>query len=166
MDGVVNSRLWLTFLTTAKGKLYTKDIQQKTKQRDLLFYSRQIDPDCAKLVAQLIKETDAKVVVSSSWRLPVRRFDPTFFYQIFEISGNSLPENCIIGCTPDTTDNCRGQEIQQWLEQSQHLDIKNWIILDDDKDMLPDQPLFKTNSMTGITKSIFEQAKLRLLNKE
>ena len=88
----------------------------------------------------LIDATDAKIVISSSWRV-----DGLDRMQSMWID-RKLP-GTVIDITPDLyftysdargDDNySRGDEIKLWLDNNP--DITNYVILDDDNDMLPDQ---------------------------
>lgn len=94
----------------------------------------------------IIDETNAKIVVSSSWR----HSGIDFIKQMWK--HRSLPGE-VIGITPDEVDVVemticefydlvqRGHEIQLWLDYHQYfekIDIK-YCIIDDDDDMLPEQ---------------------------
>jgi hypothetical protein len=73
----------------------------------------------------IIKHTDAKIVISSSWRLGRTT------QQLQEL----LPMLPII----DRTENlniARGFEIQKWLDMNKSLNIESFVILDDDTDMV------------------------------
>lgn len=106
-----------------------------------------IDPYMAFLVGRIVEATDAKVVLSSSWRY-------------FE-DGRAEVERQVVKCI-DVTPNLpisggveaceRGNEIQAWL--TEHPEVERYAILDDDSDFLPDQPLFKTSWETGLTEEI------------
>lgn len=106
-----------------------------------------IDPYMAILVDRIIQSTGCKVVLSSTWRLTedgrdeVRR-------QVCDF----------IDCTPDMQKGHnygftkRGYEIEAWLKN--HPEVKKYAILDDNTDMLPDQPFFKTSWTVGLTQEI------------
>lgn len=100
-------------------------------------------PEFVENLGRLIKETDAKLVISSTWRhMGLERL-----HRMWEHRG--YPGE-IIGITPDlrwrTPDDklepgeekyVRGDEIQAILDQ--YYQITNYVILDDDDDMLPSQ---------------------------
>jgi len=85
----------------------------------------------------IIDQTDAKIVISSSWRLSgLIAMEETWKYR-------NLPGE-IIDITPNLTygeglksNTPRGEEIKQWLDY--HPEVTNYVILDDDIDMLPEQ---------------------------
>lgn len=75
----------------------------------------------------LISQTGVKIVVSSSWR------GDSALQEIFTIMG--IPH--FIDITPYHKDRHRGTEIQMWLDK--HPEVENYVILDDDNDMLDSQ---------------------------
>lgn len=121
-----------------------------------------LDPIAVLLLERLVRNTDAAVVISSTWRIGsnVEEFQGLFKAYV--------PDNVfnIIGMTP-TTNRChRGEEIDLWLtENSQPSDT--YVILDDDSDMLPEQrPFFvQTDYQIGLTHEHIEQAELILKGK-
>lgn len=132
IDGVCNSRAYL-YRLRAKNK------------RATLWYG--IDPEAAKLVRCIVKKTDCKVVLSSTWRM----------YE--DGKAQVRREVCyFIDCTKDLQAGSkrghvpRGEEIDEWL--SRHHSVKQYAILDDDSDFLPHQWLFKTSFNDGITEEI------------
>ena len=67
----------------------------------------------------------------------------------------------VIDRTPDLTGHSRGEEIAAWL--AAHPEIKVYAILDDQRDMLPHQPHFKTSFYRGgLTESIAQRVRLYL----
>jgi hypothetical protein len=88
----------------------------------------------------IIDATDAKIVISSSWRVDGIDIMRAMW------DSRKLP-GTIIDVTPDLyytysgpdgdDDYSRGDEIQLWLDS--HYDVTDYVILDDDNDMLPNQ---------------------------
>ena len=78
------------------------------------------------LLKQLVDETGAEIVLSSSWRI----YDKTrvFIKKKLEEYGIAL-----IGFTPDTGES-KGKEIKKWLDETPY-SIESFVILDDDADM-------------------------------
>jgi hypothetical protein len=80
----------------------------------------------------LIEQTKANIVISSTWR-----------YSGLKVMQNmwrdrGLPGN-IINITPiHFNSRYRGEEIDAWLKENQ---VDNYVIIDDDNDMLPEQML-------------------------
>lgn len=90
------------------------------------------------LLRRVCIKTDAKIVISSTWRMGRTIED---FVDIFARHGwDNFP---IIGMTPigckiaEITFRTRGHEIQDWL--THHPEVTEYIIIDDDSDMLESQ---------------------------
>ncbi len=97
-----------------------------------------LDPDKIRWVKKIVDETGAKIVASSSWRFGLKR---NFEWALEEMPNEEmivwLRDN-IIDITPTVgLGNGRGGEIQKWLNDNP--DVENYIILDDDSDMLDNQ---------------------------
>lgn len=122
-------------------------------EQDTIFY---IDPYMALLVARIVEATDAKIVLSSSWR--------------HHPDGIAVVEKRvwkILDVTPDMPLSGgveameRGKEIQAWLDK--HPEVTKYAILDDDSDMLPHQKHFKTSWQVGLTDEIADEV-IKYLN--
>lgn len=111
IDGVFNSEDWYVSDDPKRGKGY-------------------FDPECVKLFNKIIEKTDAKIVVSSSWRTDIN-IDVTL--KNVGIKGD------IIGKTEyfatGVNHLCRGNEIDKWLWDNEDK-WDNYCIIDDDADML------------------------------
>lgn len=117
-----------------------------------------------KLIKKLVEETDAKIVVSSSWRHGLKR---NFEYELENrIDGDSFKSdminwlnNNVYDITPNIgLGNGRGGEIQKWIND--HPDVENYVIIDDDGDMW-DSQLFhfiQTDYQSGFTEREYELA--------
>lgn len=138
------------------------------------------DPDCVERVNRILKETGARLVVSSSWRCM------SDLKEIFE--GVGLPTEFDV--TPyadmiyskdeyheDSEVFWRGSEIKYYLERHPH---SSYVILDDDCDMLEEQQpcfintcgdriyrreLYLKNQGSGLTDKCVERA-IKILNNE
>jgi len=137
-------------------------------------YGGQFHKEFENNLKYLIKKTNAKIVISSSWRI-----DGLQVMQNMWID-RKLPGE-VIDITPisrfmekDEKDGFnRGYEIKHWLDKNP---TKNYVIIDDDIDMLPEQlnNFVKTSDNIehddcidigyGLTKKCTEQAIL-ILNK-
>jgi hypothetical protein len=154
IDGVLNSNDWYT--NRKKNNL--------TEQYPLT----EFDPKAVERLNRIILETGAKIVVSSSWRAG-RSVNEL---QDLLISVGVIGE--VVGktnrLTHDTYNIPRGCEIDYWLklqglfqrinwskeEQQKNIDkakVKNYIILDDDSDMLYSQKehFVHTDNLHGLT---------------
>lgn len=137
IDGVLNS--WASFY-----KITTKKLQ---------------------LLNDLIEQTGAKIVISSSWRIGsnnVKEFlDKNFSKSIFrldtfkDITNQECISNIFYNNTIDLIDTfgpSRGDEIKRWLDNHSD-DVESYVILDDDTDVLDEQleHLVQTDTYFGLT---------------
>jgi hypothetical protein len=103
---------------------------------------------------ELISETNAHIVVSSSWRYDTLNKNQRML-SAFNINGK------VIGQTPELShESCRGDEIKAWLKSNEKLigktytQFTDYIILDDCECVLTEQlPFFlKTDPYVGFSK--------------
>ena len=124
IDGVLNSVDW------------AKRNASKDKVGFMSMFDRhagQIDPDALWRLIKIVNKTDAKIVISSTWRLlhSISEID-SIFQDLGWLGGAP-----IIGRTPSLNNAPRGLEIHTWLQDNPH--VSKFIIIDDDSDMLDDQ---------------------------
>lgn len=81
-----------------------------------------LDPSCVAALNWLTECTNARIVVSSTWR---------FMKNIRTVLKAGGVKARVVGLTPHT-ESTRGQEISMWLRAHQ---IERFVILDDDADM-------------------------------
>lgn len=112
------------------------------------------DPIAVGLLLRLVMETDAKIVVSSSWRQrnTLDQIHVAFWTYFWDTNGT------IIDVTPSLPNKCRGHEIDAWLEKKHpspvaQEDNYNYVILDDaaNIDFLLGQPLVQTDPSVGLS---------------
>jgi len=116
-DGVVNTRLY----DSKKNKIgYFHPSDGEVNNKNAIDF-----------LNLLVKETSAKIVVSSTWR----RGETV--ETLSEWLYNSGFEGEVIGKTPVMDDYCRGAEIEEYLLRLK--DVESYVILDDDSDMLKHQ---------------------------
>jgi hypothetical protein len=115
IDGVLNYQRMTDAIETESGKVSKSAIE---------------------LLNQLTDETDAKIVISSTWRKDSRR-DCIESLKTAGVTGD------IIGKTGTGCGCClRGNEIRNWLRRNEKVlgcqehEFKKYVILDDDSDML------------------------------
>ena len=111
IDGVMNS------------EVYHKTLNTKKKGW------RRFNPEAVKMITKLVEEFDAKIVISSLWRFAVKK----------ELATELKASNLVNFLHPDwktpiIEPGHRGKEVKMWLDE--HPDIKEFIILDDDNDIL------------------------------
>jgi hypothetical protein len=111
IDGVMNSEVYHSTLDTKKKNW------------------RRFDPEAVKMLIKLVEEFDAKIVVSSLWRFVAKKELATELKESHLV--NFLHQDWK---TPVIEPGHRGKEIKMWLDQ--HPDINEFVILDDDSDVL------------------------------
>lgn len=131
----------------------------------------QLDINKLLLLHDIIDDTDAKIVISSSWRHGCKDLDELAnkfrTFRLPRLLQNTIDDifiKYIVGMTSNGGN--RGEEIKQYLET--HNDIESYVILDDDSDML-DEQLFnfvQTDGFEGITTREVKLCKSILMGKK
>ncbi len=108
------------------------------------------DQVAVKLMARLVQETGAHVVLSSTWRIGMDQDRAT---ELGDFLGY-----VISSATPGGGGE-RGTQIKQWLDE--HPGVEKFVIVDDDSDMLAEQlPHFvKVDPRVGLTYQNYKDAK-------
>lgn len=104
----------------------------------------------------ILDETFAHVVISSLWR-KFHSIDE--FRKFFRVFG--LPD-VVVDCTGSVDNGFRGNEVNLWL-QNPRFTVERHVILDDERDFHPDQPLIKIDGQFGLTKEHARKA-IEILN--
>lgn len=119
-------------------------------------------PDCIAALNRITDATDARIVISSTWR---HCKNPNAELRGFLSEWGAT--GTVIGCTPilDTRErgiflgHTRGEEIQRWLDSYSREPIEAFVILDDDHDMNGLSPkLVRTQFETGLTMADADKA--------
>lgn len=109
------------------------------------------DPTCVLRLRQLVEELNARIVISSTWRLRNERED------IVEILGDWIDQYLHDDWrTTRVYDRLRGNQVIDWLNRN------GWqphVILDDDSDFHKWQPLVKTSFSTGLSSKDIEECR-------
>ncbi|MBA9087292.1 phosphotransacetylase [Fontibacillus solani] len=119
------------------------------------YFGLEFDPVCAYFLKDILKRTDAQIVVSSSWRegRTLKQIQ-----SIFESNGI----NEVIGITPVLEEENREQEIQEFINSVGNVEC--FVIIDDEEEMNQLKThLISTDFRTGITEEIVEEVVARLI---
>ena len=152
IDGVLNSSDYMRCLHRLKVNHGIGDTMDE--------YGQLFDSRCVNYLDLIIRETGAKIVISSTWRMGGLPKMQAMW------QARSLPGE-VIGITPRYPSGeiqekyyqpgvGRGYEIQEWLEE--HSNIESYVILDDDSDMLSHQKFVKCGNHYGIDYSVYKDA--------
>lgn len=147
IDGVLNSFKFLK-------KQEDKNIP--LSKNEVINLINSIDPLSVQLINELVVQTGAQVVVTSTWRIFMTTEE---INQSLKACGADFE---VMDCTPHLS-TLRGLEIQSFIDS---LDEKptHLVIIDDDSDMEHLLPfLVKTSMSTGITMEDVEKCKGFLL---
>lgn len=106
-----------------------------------------IDDASVALVARIVKETGAKIVLSSSWRIYEK--DKKMVKKA--LARHDLE---IFDCTPIKSQVKRSEEIQSWLNDNQ---VKKFAILDDNPRANVEGSFFQIDEIIGLTVGITER---------
>lgn len=118
-----------------------------------------IDPIAAARLERVLVQTNAVLVLSSTWRLINTLEQVTDFLQ-----RRGVPSVKFIGKTP-TLSGYRGKEIQAWLKD--HPEVTRFAIVDDDSDMDPFMDrLVKTRWDTGLLDEHVEELVRKLTSSD
>lgn len=134
-----------------------------------------IRPDCVVRFNRLLRETGAKVVLSSAWRYMVTGGAMTVRGFEYMLRTHGVAGCHIIGHTC-TDEECagRGKQIRRWVEESPYGPIDAYVVLDDEEyDIREPSPTFnhagtnahpfvRTDGKVGLTDADVEAA-VRLL---
>lgn len=118
------------------------------------------DSQAVENLKHILNETDAKIIVSSTWRIGET---------VESLRGNIFShyglDEYVIGTTPVYNDTPRGVEIADFLAIVHKLAIEGIVILDDDSDMEDLKKYHvKINRKYGLTKQDAEKA-IEIINK-
>ena len=147
IDGVLNNQNHILKLIELLGE---KQYCQLNKDLGEIPF----DYRSCKWLHKLIKETNADVILSSTWRISKDLINGIEKYAEIKIKDVTPRLNTI-----------RGEEIQQYLDT--HKEITNYVIIDDDKDMLESQKdhFVNTDFLNGFTKGKYILCK-KILDKQ
>lgn len=111
-------------------------------------FGHEFDPKTVHELNTLIKTTNAKIVISSTWRIIHGMLKGMqWMWKEREMPGE------VIGVTPDV-DGGRGEQIRQWLLDNRAVwRVDKWVVIDDDEHDIPfKDKLVKTSFEHGLTR--------------
>lgn len=121
---------------------------------------RGFNPTCVENLNQIIQQTGASIVVSSTYR----QMGFSLLKEWFKANGI---EEGLIGITPITSYRTRGEEIKQYIEEAQldpSLTVDQFVIIDDYDDMSDLLPyLIQTDGKIGLDSNTRDKAIQMLL---
>ena len=146
IDGVLNNSKHLTELMNLLARKQDFSIINQIHETPFDYRS------CT-LLQELIKETGAEIILSSTWRLNNNGIEI-----IEQYAGIPIRD------TTPVLDTIRGEEIKQYLDN--HSEITQYVILDDDTDMLKEQMKYfvKVSNKIGFTINEYIQCRNILNN--
>jgi hypothetical protein len=157
IDGVLNTGAYSVHFFELMKLIDKTRKEAKAFRQEILRdeFGNKFDPLTIDALKNIIEATGAKIVVSSTWR----KSGLYFIEKMWEF--RDLPGE-IIDITP-ILNTPRGEEIDYWLKENE---VDSYLILDDDRDMLPEQEsnFIRTNGTYGLTLTDAEKA-IEILNK-
>lgn len=141
IDGVLNSKIYYKYIYKPEDG------------------GSRFDPYCVILVKRLIEEFSLKIVISSTWRNGVVN------KLMRELNEHHLIDFLHADWyTPIVRSASRGEEIKLWLDN--HPEVKDYIILDDNENLLDHQisRFVKTSTYLGMVQERYHHARNLLLS--
>ena len=135
-DGVLNNANYIK-------KCYKKSINKK----NTIYSGKNVpfDPKCLKNLAKIVKKTNAKIVLSSTWRI--------YKSHIYVLEARLAEYGLRIYDKTDDINMIKGAEITEWLKQ--HRDIENYVVIDDEEynlsNFIDNKHLVIVDSKYGLT---------------
>lgn len=137
---------------------------------DVPYPASNIDPVSIKKLNRLIRRTGAKIVITSTWRLGRTIMELQDILESRGFEGEIIDKTDSLDFKINWT--CRGNEIFKWILDNERIvgnrfDYNNYLILDDDTDMLFQQTknFIPINSFYGITNEVINKG-IEVLNTE
>lgn len=132
--------------------------------RDVPDYDPQIIPRCVKAFNRIVRETEARIVLSSAWRNLIVQGHMTV-YGFERLLCSHGVRGHLISHTRSVGDPERWQEIKAWLDAPdwsrvplQRGTVDRYCILDDMPDAFGGRPGVRTNGGIGLTDDDAEKA--------
>lgn len=145
VDGVLNSSYSHSIATNEKGWMWDE-----------------VSDFHLEKLKRIVDETDAKIVLSSSWREyhPILTGEPKITDDLLKVLVKKFEKVglSIYDVTPELRLQIRGNEIKQWLDS--HSEIDKYVIIDDDYEFRYEQEPFvvRTTMTNGLTDELTDLA--------
>lgn len=132
------------------------DIDGVLNRRETDWDNFQLDPELVSRFNELVKKTDAHVVLSSTWR------QVSNWRSLMKEHGLDFE---FLDCTSRNNSRTRGAEIYSWLSKNRDLTV--YAIIDDQNEMVALQKshFFQTDWRQGLTKEIADAVEEYLVHK-
>lgn len=171
IDGVLNSTEFMKATHKGYGKpptrwerqLITKalehwDDERRTKElptirRMIQNDIRQLDRAAIERLNEIIRQTGAKIVVSSTWRMWYRTPGLQLVLSSYGLQGDVIDRTWL------SPSRYRAHEIRKWLEETS-LKVESFVAIDDDSGDMVEvaDRLVKTSCLTGLLDEHIERA--------
>lgn len=149
-DGVLNSHQSATFWHNKRDQSKWENEMYSSWHGTLKEYiAHEFCPIAMSNMEEICRRVpELKIVISSTWRI-----GETVETLKKILQPSSLIADKIIGTTPISLNMSRGEEINEWMNRNIHLDIEEFVIVDDDRDMMPHQMehFVNTSALHGFT---------------
>lgn len=163
IDGVIN---------TVGGELGLRHcLGLDPEEEGLIKQYEAFDPACLYYLRSIVKDTDCKIVISSTWRHgeTVESMKSWFSCPVIREAIIDYTPSFDSLSHPELRDRRgrvqRGDEIKYWLDQ--HPEVTRYAVLDDDSDMdVVQKNFFKTCSWDGLKCDVANEVTLHLNHKE
>lgn len=119
-----------------------------------------LDPTAIKRLQRIVKETQCKVVISSTWRNDAQGLEA-----LEQAGVEFIDITPMIGSGMTASDCGRGKEVLRWL-MDKDWKVTRYAILDDDPDFFKWQPLFQTSFNNGGLLDVHVDAVIKYFNKK
>ncbi len=170
IDGVINTpgaELGFKNMGMGFGRRKPREL---TEDSILTEYSRVFDPSAIYHLGRIIRETEAKIVVSSTWRngSDLKEMKGWFLDPVIAEAIIGKTDSFYSTSHPDLVDKegrvQRGEEIYAWVQE--HSEVTKYAILDDDSDMDAVRgSFFRTDGWDGLNRRTADKV-IAYLNKE
>lgn len=151
VDGVLNSNYSHSISTNEKGWMWDE-----------------ISDFHLEKLKRIVDETDAKIVLSSSWRVyhPILTGETEITDELLKVLVEKFEKLglSIYDVTPELRLQIRGNEIMEWINR--HSEVSNYVIIDDEYEFRYEQEPFvvRTTMINGLTDELSDLA-ISILNR-